>query len=62
MDKSENIMLTSASNVEEGDEVRIGGRWMVAENVVIEDDLVYIEVEEVCYSFALDYQLSIVKY
>lgn len=56
-------VLTSASNVEEGNEVSIGGRWLVVEEVATAEvaGLVSIWVEEHEYTFNVGDQLAVVK-
>lgn len=55
--------LTSASNVEEGNEVRIGGRWVVCEGAesLAEGKITLWFEEGASTTFASDRQLAVVK-
>lgn len=53
--------MTSAANVEEGNEVRVGGRYMVCEQAESDGETVTLWLGEFAYTFPVDRQLSVVK-
>jgi uncharacterized protein YheU (UPF0270 family) len=54
-------VLTSASNVEEGNEVSLGGRWQVVEDAQQDGEIVILWAEGAQYVFAVEDQLRVVK-
>lgn len=55
--------MTSAANVEEGNEVQIGGRWVVVEGTesLADDEITFWFDEGAFRTFAIDDQLAVCK-
>jgi hypothetical protein len=52
---------TSAANIEEGNEVKIGGRWQVVEDAQSDGEITILWVEECQYVFNVGDQLTVCK-
>jgi hypothetical protein len=52
------MIRTSAANIEEGNEVRIGGRWRVVEDASSDGETVTLWIEECEYTFPVGEQLT----
>lgn len=50
---------TSAANAEEGNEIKIGGRWQVIEDAQSDGERVTLWAEECEYVFKVDDQLTV---